>query len=342
MKAQLGIKADWQYCEEMLLKVSRTFALNIAKLRGDTHRAVLLGYLFFRIADTFEDNSYQTEREKIRALQEFAAIFKGNKSLTERLRLYEPLKFRWREESPEKNLVENGDRVFRCYFDLPEIYRRIMDPHLATTAEGMASFQRRKQEEGKAIFQLRDLPDLEDYCYYVAGSVGIMLTEIFCLREGLRGCERELRRRQVQFGLALQFTNIVKDYFKDLERGWCYIPASVTGKYGLEPEELLQLSPEGRRKILKDLVPRVVEHFDATLGYIELLPKGERDIRLFCSIPFVLAYNTLLQVIEVGAKLSRPQVAVILDQCELFARSNQKLREDYQRARRLLLEFATR
>ena len=336
------MKADWQYCEEMLPQVSRTFALNIGKLKGETHRAVLLGYLLFRIADTFEDNGCQTEEEKIRSLLRFAVIFEGDKNLEERLKLYEPLRSSLKEESPEKNLVENGDRVFRCYFDLPEIYRRIMDPHLATTAEGMASFQKRKQEEGKAIFQLRDLPDLEDYCYYVAGSVGIMLTELFCLREGLKSHEPELRRRQVQFGLALQFTNIVKDYFKDLERGWCYIPASVTGKYGLEPEELLQLSPEGRRKILQELIPRVVEHFDATLEYIELLPKGERDIRLFCLIPFVLAYNTLLQVIEVGAKLSRPQVALILEQCESFANSNQKLREDYQKARRLLLNFATR
>ena len=109
------IKADWVYCEEMLPQVSRTFALNIGKLKGETHRAVLLGYLLFRIADTFEDNGCQTEEEKIRSLLRFAVIFEGDKNLEERLKLYEPLRSSLKEESPEKNLVENGDRVFRCW-----------------------------------------------------------------------------------------------------------------------------------------------------------------------------------------------------------------------------------
>ncbi|HEY64874.1 MAG TPA: squalene/phytoene synthase family protein [Caldilineae bacterium] len=336
---QVETKADWEYCEEVLPKVSRTFALNIGELEGETRRAVLLGYLLFRIADTFEDNDHQSEEEKIKALLEFAEIFKGHKGLEERLSLYEPLKFRWAEDSPEKNLVENGDRVLRCYFDLPQIYRETMDPHVVETAEGMARFQKRKLEQGGKFFQPRDLTDLEDYCYYVAGNVGVMLTQIFCLREGLP--KRELEKRQVQFGLALQLTNIVKDYTKDLERGWCYIPASVTEKYGLKPEDLRHLSIEESKKILQELVPRVVYHFDSTLNYIKILPEREKDIRLFCLIPFVLAYYTLLQIVEgKGEKLSRPQVATILDKCKLFVGSNGRLEEDYLEVRKALISFA--
>ncbi len=330
------IQADWRYCEEILPQVSRTFALNIGELEGELYRAVLLGYLLFRIADTFEDNSYQSEEEKIEALLAFAEIFKGHKSLEERLRLYEPLRYRWTEVSPEKDLVEHGDRVLRCYFDLPPLYREIMDPRVVETAEGMAGFQRRKLEQGGRFFQPRDLADLEEYCYYVAGNVGIMLTQLFCLREGLP--RQELERRQVQFGLALQLTNIVKDYTKDLERGWCYIPISVTEKYGLGPEELRDLSPDEGRKILRELVPRVVYHFDSTLSYIKILPERERDIRLFCLIPFVLAYYTLLQIVEGrGEKLSRPQVAAILEKCRLFVSSNGKFEEDYLTVRKTLL-----
>ena len=39
-------RTDWQYCEKILPEVSRTFALNIGALKGDTHKATLLGYLF--------------------------------------------------------------------------------------------------------------------------------------------------------------------------------------------------------------------------------------------------------------------------------------------------------
>ena len=57
-------KEDWEYCHKILPKVSRTFALNIAQLEGDTFKTVLLGYLLFRIADTLEDTVYQDEKEK--------------------------------------------------------------------------------------------------------------------------------------------------------------------------------------------------------------------------------------------------------------------------------------
>ena len=46
---------DWEYCREMLPKVSRTFALNISVLEGDLHRSILIAYLFCRIVDTVED-----------------------------------------------------------------------------------------------------------------------------------------------------------------------------------------------------------------------------------------------------------------------------------------------
>lgn len=332
--------ADWEYCEEMLPKVSRTFALNIGKLEGKTYRAVLLGYLLFRIADTFEDNHHQSEEEKIKTLYNFAEVFKGNKGLEERLRLYKRLELGWGGETPEEGLVENGDRVLRCYFELPGVYREIIAPCLIESAEGMASFQKRKLEYGAEVFQLRDLSDLENYCYYVAGDIGMMLTQIFCLRESLLASKPNLEKNQLQFGLALQFTNIVKDYAKDMERGWCYIPASITQKLELSPEQLHYLSAEGRRKILKELVPRVVQHFDSTLSYIKALPKAEKDIRLFCLIAFVLAYNTLLQIVEgKGNKLTRPQVAAILEECEFFAISNRKLEEDYLKARKILSSF---
>ena len=330
-------KTDWEYCEQILPRVSRTFALNIKQLEGDTYRAVLLGYLLFRVADTFEDNAYQSEAEKIKELRDFAEIFRGEKGLAERLKLYEPLKFKWREQTPEKDLVENGDRVIRCCFELPKIYREIIDRHLIETAEGMARFQERKLKCNSKIFQLQDLKDLEDYCYYVGGNVGVMLTRIFCLRESILSSKSDLEKRQIQFGLALQLTNIIKDYPNDIKRGWCYIPASITGKYEIEPEEIICLSTEQRKGILKELIPRVVEHFNSTLEYISVIPEAEKSVRMFCIIPFVLAYNTLLQIVEMkGDKLSRAQVAALLTECEAYAKSNSLLEGNYSKIRHRL------
>ena len=130
--------------DDLLIKTSRTFALSIPLLPEPTRRDVTVAYLLFRIADTFEDNLYQDEREKIADLRNFSEIFRGHKDLRGRMELYELLKFRWKENSHEKDLIENGQTILRCYFDIPEIYRRIMDPLLVEASEGMAEFQRRK------------------------------------------------------------------------------------------------------------------------------------------------------------------------------------------------------
>ena len=326
---------DWAYCREMLPKVSRTFALNIGQLEGNTFKAVLLGYLLFRIADTFEDNLYQDEREKIADLRDFSEIFRGDKGLRHRMELYEPLKFRWKENSHEKELIKNGRIILRCYFDIPEIYRRIMDPLLVETSEGMAEFQRRKLQRNCAVFQLADAQELEDYCYYVAGVVGVMLTKIFCVHESTKEKRSELEACQIQFGLALQMINIVKDFQKDIARGWCYIPFTVTRNCNIDLDKMDALSLDQRRGVLQEMIPRVVQYLDSTLKYIQALPIGELSIRKFCIIPFVIGYRTLVKIVEMeGSKISREEIASIMNEAAAFAESNHVLEEDYLQARR--------
>ena len=321
---------DWKYCEEILPKVSRTFALNIAHLKGDIYKAVLLGYLFFRIADTFEDNSFQNETQKITALNDYSEIFRKNKSLDERLKRYESLKSRWKEESPDKHLVEDGGKVIRCYFELPDIYREIIDSHIARTSEGMARFQKRKLVSNSKVFQIHNIDDLEEYCYYVAGIVGEMLTQIFCQQKNISALKLELEKYQAPFGLALQVTNIVKDYPKDIERGWCYIPASITEKYGITLDKMTRLSIFQKKRILSELTPLILGYLNSTLQYIKSIPESERPIRMFCIIPFALAYNTLLHLTRMrGNKLSREQVTAIVVKCDSYVKSNDLLEKDY-------------
>lgn len=338
--ARTLVRSDWGYCEQILPRVSRTFALNIGRLKGDVYRAVLLGYLLFRIADTFEDTTFLNNWDRVSALERFASLFEQRPSFQERLSLYEPLKRLWNETSPEKELVEQGQVVLQCYFELPEGYRKTIDQHIPRTSRGMARFQRRKAEDGAALLQLNDISDLEDYCYQVAGIVGEMLTQIFCRLPEIAAVRRELERDQIGFGLGLQTTNIVKDCASDLHRGWCYIPASVTERAGVTVPDLGRVSAGQHRAILQQLVPVIVGYFDATLRYILSIPERQHPVREFCTIAFVLAYNTLLQVCTFkGSKLARSEVGGLVARCSTFASSNALLREDYLQARRQLLTW---
>ncbi len=326
----IKLQSDWRYCEDILTQVSRTFALNIIQLKSDTYRAVLLGYLFFRIADTFEDTVFLNEEDKLQALNDFAGIFRQNKDLDERCALYEPLINIWSEDSSEKDLIHNGARVLRAYFDMPSCYRPILDSFIVETLEGMAWFQKRKLENETRVFQLDDMSDLEKYCYYVAGVVGKMLTSIFCKIEAIEPLRKDLEQFQIHFGLALQVTNIIKDYSKDISRGWCYIPCSITCKYDIDITRMDKLSVKQKKGIFKELLSYIIRYFDSALSYISLLPESERSIRMFCIIPFVLAYNTVLHIARMkGSKISRQDVLRIMEECNIYAISNEKLENNY-------------
>lgn len=325
-----AIKEDWEYCSNIFPKVSRTFALNTVLLEGDIFKAVLIGYLILRIADTFEDNVYRGESDKITDLKDFSRIFEGNKDLSERLKLYDHLRFRWEENSHEKKLIESGYRILRCYFDMPGIYVKMIDPIITEAVNGMIKFKEMKLESKGKVFQLGSIRELEDYCYYVAGIVGVMLTKFFCQRNSIKGRMPELKKHQIHFGIALQLVNIIKDYKKDLARGWCYIPLTVTRKYKVKPENMGSLSLRQQQGILKDMSRMAIIYLDSAMEYIKLLPLEERSIRMFCIMPFLLAYRTLVKVIKMeGDKLSREEVIDLADRCNIYAESNGSLEEDY-------------
>ena len=58
----------------LLQKTSRTFALSIPVLPEPTNHEVMIAYLLFRIADTFEDAAHWQPEKRIEALHGFAGL----------------------------------------------------------------------------------------------------------------------------------------------------------------------------------------------------------------------------------------------------------------------------
>ena len=87
----------------------------------------------------------------------------------------------------------------------------------------MPEFQQHKTLEG-----LPGLVDLDRYCYFVAGIVGEMLTDLFCdYCPELQGKRDEMSPLAVSFGQGLQMTNILKDVWEDRDADTCWLPRSV-------------------------------------------------------------------------------------------------------------------
>ncbi len=79
----------------------------------------------------------------------------------------------------------------------------------------------------QGIDVLATATDYDDYCYYVAGTVGHLATELVIRQYQLADdVAHALRPYAESCGRSLQKTNIVKDFAKDLTRNICYLPDS--------------------------------------------------------------------------------------------------------------------
>ncbi len=87
----------------------------------------------------------------------------------------------------------------------------------------------------------RTLDDVLDYCYCVAGAVGVMMATIM----GVRSLPH--LRCACDLGIAFQLTNIARDIIDDHQIGRVYLPANWLAQHGLTPDTLSQ--PASRQQL---------------------------------------------------------------------------------------------
>ena len=165
---------DLAYQRAVLGGVSRTFALTIPELPETLRDVVGNAYLLCRITDCIEDEPALTPREKQRFANRFVGVVEGREdSATIGPELAAALS----SSTPrgERDLVANTARVIRIARRFREEQRRAVARCVRIMASGMSDFQQLDTSAG-----LKDLRQLNRYCYVVAGVVGEMLTELFC------------------------------------------------------------------------------------------------------------------------------------------------------------------
>jgi farnesyl-diphosphate farnesyltransferase len=175
----------WSYSEFMLEKVSRTFALNIQVLPNSLRKAILLAYLFCRIADTVEDDPLLTTAEKKILLESFSKIFSDRAHWREHLEFYlTRLPDKWNTDAAwDRLLSAYPEWSLQIFFDLPDSQVLPICHWVSEMCTGMSEYSTRRNPQG--LLQLETIADLDRYCYYVAGTVGYMLCELFLAHSSL-------------------------------------------------------------------------------------------------------------------------------------------------------------
>ncbi len=283
--------------EDLLEKTSRTFALSIPVLPEPTRRQVMIAYLLFRVADTFEDAAHWSAERRVEALQEFQKLL-SDFTPEDAARLAEKWTAAGASPNPGyRELIAGVPFVLDAFFTLdPEAVASVRQ-HVITSAEGMAEFVARSRD---GVLVLDDLEDLRAYCHCVAGIVGQMLTELFLFkRESLALIAPYLRERAAAFGEALQLVNILKDVALDENEGRSFLPRNVPRSevFALARADLA-VAGEYTLALQRAGAPR---------GLVE-----------FCALPAELAWATLRKVEErgPGSKISHLELFAIRKRLE--------------------------
>ncbi len=292
--------------DRLLPGVSRTFALTIPQLPGALRPVVTNAYLLCRTADTIEDEVALSPEQKQEFSDRFIEVVAGRASAEAFARDLEPLLSPATLDA-ERTLVRETEAVVGVTAEFTPRQRAALERCVRIMCNGMPRFQRNADLGG-----LADVRELDCYCYYVAGVVGEMLTELFCAHSPAIEARRErLAPLATSFGQGLQMTNIIKDTWDDRRRGVCWLPRDIFGRQGLELETLAPGGDTGALAAAMDEMIAIAHgHLRDALTYTLTIPQRETGIRRFLLWALGLAVLTLRKVHRNPAFLAGHSVKV--------------------------------
>ena len=314
----------------ILPRVSRTFALSIRVLPGALGRSVLAAYLVCRVADTIEDDPRLPATDKA-ALLDALLVAMDDPAAADRL----PARLSsLGGESAHVALCAHADDVLLLYRALPEPSRGHVRHWVREMVGGMRQFVLRYPHG----IRIATLEEYREYCYYVAGTVGYMLTDLWRAHAPSIGEARYrvLRERCRAFAEALQTVNILKDVAADAAtENSIYVPSHALAAHGSSHATLLSAEHRPRNLAAMEGLVQLARHdCELALEYLTLLPRRALAIRLFCLLPLAFCFATLRELVRPDAmlrperpvKIARAEVRMLLAAAPLVVGSNALVR----------------
>ncbi|MFB9219933.1 squalene/phytoene synthase family protein [Kurthia sibirica] len=250
----------------ILKATSRTFFIPITFLEKDMKTTVAMAYLCMRAIDEIEDHEAIPVEEKADMLRKTAALLK--------VQPFDSVAYADVIHSYHDILPEVTLRLHDWLYLTPEGIRTQVAASCAEMAEGMAKWALKQW-----VCHTRE--DLDDYTYYVAGLVGVMLSDVWRWGAGIE-TDRELA---IGYGRGLQAVNILRNQEEDAARGVNYMPDDWTR------DDLFTFAEENLAK---------ADAYNASIK--------KRSILMFCKIPLALAHKTLATMQKGHDKMTRQEV----------------------------------
>jgi farnesyl-diphosphate farnesyltransferase len=298
-------------------------------LPGDLGAAVRTAYLVCRIADTLEDEPGAPAETKAYRLAMFARCFDDPAFVPWFVTTLRDL----RGDAAHLRLATNTDLVFLALDALPERTRSVVRRWVLEMIAGMRKFVLAYPHG----VRIQSIDEYREYSYYVAGTVGHLLTDLWYEHAPSIGpAEYEtLRLRCRAFAEALQTVNILKDVARDAEReNSIYIPEQLLRTHGSAHADMFGGGIEGTKSALAAMIRMAHHDLEHATAYLVAIPRRAVAIRLFCALPLLFAYATLRDLSRAtqpltgkgAVKISRAEVKSLTLLSMLGVMSNRALR----------------
>ena len=317
------VDADLEWCFEAVHGVSRTFSITIDRLEEPMARHICLGYLLCRVADTIEDAGHIPPGEQTELLNTYDALLDPDSDVTAESFMTDVTPWIPDERNEDWEVVAETPRVLRTFETLDEEPREIMRDPVRELVGGMAMFTSRYAEEGG--LRLQTLEELEEYCWYAAGTVGKLITGLVARGASQQRAD-EMRANARSFALLLQLVNIAKDVDDDYhEENNVYLPAEWLAEENVDLDAVTDESNHtGVTNVITRVTGRAETYLDDAQRYLEVVPESHGNRLSAWAIPYLLAVGTMRElrdrpedVIREGdVKVSRAEVFALLQQFE--------------------------
>lgn len=256
---------ETQFYQQHLDRVSRSFAFCIARLEGEMRDWVSLSYLLCRLLDTVEDAPWASSAEQDAAFEQFQAFL--NFPPTQKMVNEWAATFPRGIDPGERQLLLESERCFSNLHALPAGVKEKIQQPVLNMYRGMRHFLH--QRRGQGGLKLKSLAEVNQYCFFVAGLVGELLTDLVGQRwPGLPHSGGQYRDAH-HFGLFLQKINLLKDQAKDEKEGRFLVPSRT------------------------ELLASVAQDAEGAIRYLQSLPLAEKGFRLFCAWSLFLGLASL-------------------------------------------------
>jgi len=281
-------------------------------LPREMREPISLGYLLARASDTIADTASAPQELRLELMETFRKRVleqhegKGEEVFCQRL-MKDILPYQ--DHDGESRLLANMPECFWLLREMDPANQHLVITVLEHIIKGQQwDVERFGDKDHHAFVETAD--ELEQYTYWVAGSVGEFWTEVGYSNRGVNFSSEsisEMKELGRKYGQGLQLVNVLRDIGEDTRNGRCYLPRDEFIQQGWNGEGSYP-SDELLIKVSEKWREQCREWIHAGKQYAEHLTS--RRVKFATVLPMLIAERTVELLEEAGPEMLSTRVKV--------------------------------